>query len=84
MRRLTTVIGLVLILAIGLGAGVGRPEPARAADGDNLVLVWNDQALESIRRLPPALRGPPGRRGRRPAGWAKAKSYFNGKAIPNT
>jgi hypothetical protein len=54
MRKLTTVICLVLILALGLVAGVGRPEPARAADGDNLVLVWNQAALESIRRLPPA------------------------------
>jgi hypothetical protein len=33
---------------------VGRPQPARAADGDNLVLVWNDQTLEAIRKLPPA------------------------------
>src|SRR5215217_6420217 len=54
MRKLTTVIGLVLILALGPVATVGRPEPARAADGDNLVLVWNDQTLEAIRRLPPA------------------------------
>jgi hypothetical protein len=54
MRKLTTVIGLVLILAFGLVASVGRPEPARAATGDNLVLVWNDQTLESIRKLPPA------------------------------
>jgi hypothetical protein len=30
MRKLTTVIGLVLILALGLVATVGRPEPARA------------------------------------------------------
>jgi len=54
MRKRTTVIGLVLILALGLVASVGRPEPARAADGDNLVLVWNDQTLEAIRKLPPA------------------------------
>jgi hypothetical protein len=54
MRKLTTVIGLVLILALGLVATVGRPEPARAATGDNLVLVWNEQTLESIRKLPPA------------------------------
>jgi hypothetical protein len=53
MRKLTTVIGLVL-LALGLVANVGRPEPARAADGDNLVLVWNQAALDSIRALPPA------------------------------
>jgi hypothetical protein len=54
MRKLTTVLGLVLILALGLVASVGRPEPARAADGDNLVLVWNEETLESIRKLPPA------------------------------
>jgi hypothetical protein len=54
MRKLTTALGLVFILALGLVATVGRPEPARAADGDNLVLVWNDQALEAIRKLPPA------------------------------
>ena len=30
MRKLTTVIGLVLIVALGLVATVGRPEPARA------------------------------------------------------
>src|SRR4029453_3052767 len=54
MRKLTTVVGLVLILALGLVATIGRPQPARAATGDNLVLVWNDQTLESIRKLPPA------------------------------
>jgi hypothetical protein len=54
MRRLTTVLGLVLILALGLVASVGRSQPARAADGDNLVLVWNEETLESIRKLPPA------------------------------
>jgi hypothetical protein len=54
MRKLTTVIGLALLLVLGLVASVGRPEPARAADGDNLVLVWNNQTLESIRKLPPA------------------------------
>jgi hypothetical protein len=54
MRKLTTVIGLVLIVALGLVPTVGRPQPAQAADGDNLVLVWNDQTLESIRKLPPA------------------------------
>jgi len=54
MRKLTTVLGLVLILALGLVATVVRPEPARAATGDNLVLVWNDETLEAIRKLPPA------------------------------
>ena len=54
MRKLTRVIGLVLILALGLVASVGRSEPARAAAGDNLVLVWNEETLEAIRKLPPA------------------------------
>jgi hypothetical protein len=54
MRKLTMALGLVLLLVLGLVTSVGRPEPARAADGDNLVLVWNDQTLEAIRRLPPA------------------------------
>jgi hypothetical protein len=54
MGKLTTVIGLVLSLALGLVATMGRPEPARAATGDNLVLVWNEEALEAIRKLPPA------------------------------
>ena len=54
MRKLTTVIGLVLIMILGLVAAVGRPQPARAATGDNLVLVWNEETLEAIRKLPPA------------------------------
>jgi hypothetical protein len=54
MRKLTTVTGLVLILALGLMATMDRVQPARAATGDNLVLVWNDQTLASIRKLPPA------------------------------
>jgi hypothetical protein len=52
MRKHTTVIGLVLMLAVGLVATVGRPQPAQAA-ADNLVLVWNEETLESIRKLPP-------------------------------
>jgi hypothetical protein len=54
MRTLTAGIGLVLSLALGLVATVGRPQPARAAAGDNLVLVWNEEALEAIRTLAPA------------------------------
>jgi len=53
MRKLTTVIGLVLMLALGLVATVGRPQPARAADGDNVVLVWNQVALQAIRDTRP-------------------------------
>jgi Domain of unknown function (DUF6851)/VCPO second helical-bundle domain len=51
MGKLATVISLVLMLVLGLVASVGRPEPARAETGDNLVLVWNDQTLASIREL---------------------------------
>src|SRR5215208_8022720 len=49
MRKLTTVIGLVLILALGLVATVGRPQPARAAGGDSVVLAWNQQLLDTIK-----------------------------------
>ena len=40
-------------MALGLAASVGRPQPARAATGDNLVLVWNEETLEAIRTLSP-------------------------------
>jgi hypothetical protein len=53
VRKLTTVIGLVIVLALGLVAAVGRPQPARAAV-DSVVLVWNEEGLESVRKLPPA------------------------------
>jgi hypothetical protein len=49
VRKLTTVIGLVLILALGLVTTVGRPRPARAAaTGDSVVLAWNQQLLTTI------------------------------------
>jgi hypothetical protein len=48
VRKLTTVIGLVLVLALGLVATVGRPQPARAAAGDSVVLTWNQQVLNAI------------------------------------
>src|SRR4029453_11378461 len=54
MRRLTTVTGLMLIVALAMVVTVGRPRPAAAADGDNFALVWNQETLESIRKLPPA------------------------------
>jgi hypothetical protein len=53
MRKLTTVIGLVLIVALGLVATVGRPQPARAADGDNVVLQWDEVTLQAIRDTRP-------------------------------
>lgn len=49
MRKLTTVIGVVLILALGLVATVGRSQPARAATGDSVVLAWNQQLLDTIK-----------------------------------
>ncbi|HYY78792.1 MAG TPA: vanadium-dependent haloperoxidase [Actinomycetes bacterium] len=53
-RRLPAMLGLV-VAALALGSlATAVPEPARAATGDNLVLVWNDQTLQSIRKLPPA------------------------------
>jgi hypothetical protein len=48
VRRLTTVIGLVLILTVGLVATMGRPQPAQAAAGDSVVLAWNQQLLDTI------------------------------------
>ena len=32
---------------------IGERQPARAATGDNLVLVWNEEALDAIRSLSP-------------------------------
>ncbi|HEX2157366.1 MAG TPA: hypothetical protein VHS79_10375, partial [Actinomycetes bacterium] len=52
MRKLTVTLGLVLGLALGLVA-TAQPQPARAATGDNLVLVWNEETLEAIRTLSP-------------------------------
>jgi hypothetical protein len=49
MRKLTTVIGLVLILVLGLVATIGRSQPARAASGDSVVLVWNQQLLDTFK-----------------------------------
>ena len=49
MRKLTTVIGLVLVLALGLVAGVGRSQPAQAVSGDSVVLAWNQQLLDTFK-----------------------------------
>jgi Domain of unknown function (DUF6851)/VCPO second helical-bundle domain len=51
MRKLTTVIGLVLILIVGLVATVGRPQPVRAATGDSVVVGWNEETLEAIKAV---------------------------------
>jgi hypothetical protein len=55
MRKLTTVIGLLLVLTFGLAAVAERPQPARATSGDNLVLQWDEVSLQAIRdtRPPP-------------------------------
>jgi hypothetical protein len=50
-RKLTIILGLVLALIGGSLAGAAR-QPARAAT-DSVVLVWNEEALESVRKLPP-------------------------------
>src|SRR5918996_6035026 len=52
MRKLTVTLGLVLGLALSLVA-TAQPQPAQAATGDNLVLVWNEENLEAIRTLSP-------------------------------
>jgi hypothetical protein len=49
-RKLTTILVLVLALAVGSVATGGR-QPARAATGDSVVLVWNEAALEAIRNV---------------------------------
>jgi Domain of unknown function (DUF6851) len=56
MRKLTTVIGLVLILTLGLVASLARPQPARAAN-DSVVVTWNQEILESIvaTKTPPTI-----------------------------
>src|SRR5215218_6995048 len=55
MRKLPTVIGLLLVLTLGLAVVVERAQPARAATGDNLVLQWDEVTLQAIRdtRPPP-------------------------------
>ena len=52
MRKLTVALGLVVVMALGLVA-IGERQPARAATGDNRVLVWNEQTLDAIRSLSP-------------------------------
>jgi hypothetical protein len=50
-RKLPVVLGLVVALTLGSLAVAAR-QPAWAAV-DSVVLVWNEEALESVRRLPP-------------------------------
>jgi hypothetical protein len=49
------VLGLVVALTIGSLAAAPSRRVARAAV-DSVVLVWNEEALESVRKLPPAPR----------------------------
>ena len=53
MRKLTTVIGLVLVLAVGIGVVGQRPQSARAATGDNVVVQWDEVTLQAIRDTRP-------------------------------
>ena len=52
-RKLLVVLGLVAALTVGSLAVAPQRQLARAATTDSLVLVWNEEALESVRKLPP-------------------------------
>jgi hypothetical protein len=52
MRKLTVVLGLVVVMTLGL-VTIAERQPAQAGTGDNLVLVWNEETLEAIRTLSP-------------------------------
>ena len=56
MRKLPMfVVGLVVMLVLGVGVGMHRPQPAgAAATGDNVVLLWDESALQAIRDTRPA------------------------------
>ena len=45
MRKLSTVLGLLLMATVGLAMMVEGPQPARAAAGDNVVLPWDEVTL---------------------------------------
>jgi hypothetical protein len=51
-RKLLVVLGLVAALTVGSLAVAPQRQVARAAV-DSVVLVWNEETLESIRKLPP-------------------------------
>ena len=51
-RKLLVVLGLVAALTLGSLAVAPQWQVARAA-ADSLVVVWNEEALESVRKLPP-------------------------------
>ena len=52
-RKLMVVLGLGAALILGSLAVAPQRQVARAA-ADSVVLVWNEETLESIRKLPPA------------------------------
>jgi hypothetical protein len=45
----------LLVLTLGLAVAVQRPQPARAAVGDNVILLWNEVILQAIRDTRPPL-----------------------------
>ena len=56
-RKLLVVLGLVTALTLGsLAQASSQRQVARAATTENLVLVWNEETLESVRKIRRALR----------------------------
>jgi hypothetical protein len=51
-RKLMVALGLIAALMVGSLAVAPQRQVARAA-ADSVVLVWNEEALESVRKLPP-------------------------------
>jgi hypothetical protein len=51
MRTLMRVLALVVVLVVGSLVAVVGDRPARAATGDSVVLVWNEETLEAIRNV---------------------------------
>jgi hypothetical protein len=50
-RKLTLILGLVLALTMGSVVVAARQQPARAATGDSVVVIWNEETLEAIRAV---------------------------------
>jgi hypothetical protein len=50
-RKLTLILALVLALTMGSVAVAARQQPARAATGDSVVVIWNEETLEAIRAV---------------------------------
>ena len=44
MRKLSMVLGLLLVVTVGLAVVVEGPKLTRAAAGDNVVLQWDKVA----------------------------------------